>query len=536
MSLREVSLIAGLCIAAALGMYWPALAGQLISDDQFILTAPQIQQLSARNLLAILDPRGPIAFTYLNYSPVHALAHAVEIQAFGPQLVGYHVVNVVLHALASVLLAALLVQTGVPRPGALFGAAFFLAHPANVEAVAWISQLKTSSATVLMLGALLVRRSRPALGALLFGLALLAKAHAAIALPVFAVLEWARAGQPDRGSEPARWGWVAVWAGVFVAFAALALPVIAQTASQAQAALETDRLLHARTIVAIAARYLVMAGSGWGVSAMHEPPFATSWSDPWWLAGLLLLSGLAVRLGVTLRQRRVEAAYWLWAAGAFAPISQIFPFVNMMADRYLYFVLPGLIGGVLLAGAQALAAIDPVARARIVAVPALVAGVGVLFLGLRSHERSHVWRHPDAYTVDAALHYPDGINAHFLRARGRAREGDAAGTAAALRAARARGWNWVGVVFVDPVFAPVRNQPAFREIAVELAGDMVAVLEKNPQPTQSDLQLLAQVELWRGDEAAAAAALERALAQDGPAADEIRASLRALRGEASPSQ
>ena len=99
---------------------------------------------------------------------LHMLLHAAEWHVFGTQVRGYHVVNVILHALVSWLLVLLLLTSRIPPSAALLGGSFFLLHPANVEAVAWISQLKTTSAMALALGALLAHPRRPALGALLF--------------------------------------------------------------------------------------------------------------------------------------------------------------------------------------------------------------------------------------------------------------------------------------------------------------------------------------------------------------------------------
>ena len=48
-------------------------------------------------------------------------------------------------------------------------------------------------------------------------------------------------------------------------------------------------------------------------------------------------------------RRREEGAWWLCAAVGFAPVSQFFPFEFPIGDRYLYFILPGLFGGVTLA-------------------------------------------------------------------------------------------------------------------------------------------------------------------------------------------
>ena len=77
-------------------------------------------------------------------------------------------------------------ETGIPGRAALAGGLFFLVHPANVEAVAWASQLKTLAALSLSLLALLGLRRWPPAALSLFALALLAKASALAALPMAA--------------------------------------------------------------------------------------------------------------------------------------------------------------------------------------------------------------------------------------------------------------------------------------------------------------------------------------------------------------
>jgi hypothetical protein len=80
-------------------------------------------------------------------------------------------------------------------------------------------------------------------------------------------------------------------------------------------------------------------------AAFQEPAPASSWLDPRWLAAIPLGAVLAWRTATGLYARKAEAAWWIGAAAAWAPVSQIFPFLNPIADRYLYFMLPGLIGG-----------------------------------------------------------------------------------------------------------------------------------------------------------------------------------------------
>ncbi len=127
--------------ALALVVYGPALPGTPASDDVMFFDSPYLQELSAHNLIEILDPTGQAHLGFFNYAPVHALLHALEMRLFGAEYVGFHVVNALLHAGVSALLALLLLRSGLPASGALLGALVFLLHPANVEAVAWISQL-----------------------------------------------------------------------------------------------------------------------------------------------------------------------------------------------------------------------------------------------------------------------------------------------------------------------------------------------------------------------------------------------------------
>ena len=461
----------------ALLVYGPALNGGFVSDDHlYIVTNTYVHELSTENLIEIWNPWGGPALDTANYAPVHLVSHALEVAAFGDQTLGYHVVNVVLHALASVALVLLLARLGLPLQAATAGGALFLLHPANVEVVAWIFQLKTILALLFSLLALLLLPQRPLVATLLFGLGLLSKISAFYALPVAAVLLWT--GTAGLGGDRRRWKWLGVWCLLFALYAIPQFFTFARTGAFGGGLSETG-WVGIRSIAAIGLRYLAMAVSSYGVSAFHEPEPASSPFDPWWLGACVAGALLTWRLVLTLRRSSPESAFWIWAAVSWAPISQIFPFLYPMGDRYLYFILPGLVGGALLAGQESWERL----RARLlergwgarnerrVARAALAFGVlMIVSIAYLSTGRAGIWKSDLTLIMDAASHYPDGLNANLLKARSAAQRGDALAAVYSLRRASERGFDRFQILLSDPGLGRVRETPAFQALIHDIAG------------------------------------------------------------------
>jgi hypothetical protein len=509
-------------LGAALLVYRPALNGPFVSDDfHYVKNNAHIHELSAAGIARLFDPSGAATIEIVNYAPLQLLVHGLAWRAFGEETTGHHLINVALHALASLLLVALFASVGISPAGALAGGTIFLLHPANVEAVAWISQLKSTLCLALALAALLAWNRRPGLATLAFAAALLAKPTAAFALPVAALFDRAR-------RERLRWGWLAVWALVLAAYSVAEFATHQRTGA-AEATLHETPLVLVRTVAAIGARYLVMAATSAGISAFHEPPPATSPVDPWWLAALAVGALLGARLVAVWRRRQIEAAFWVWAAASFAPVSQIFPFLYPMADRYLYFILPGLLGGVLLAGGELLARLP--APRRTAAMRAALGLAAVLAAGFaaRATERAGLWRSNAALLADAAAHYPDGKVGSVLAARRAVAAGDPDAALDALERAERRGYNRFEQLEVDPAWDPIRREARFRALVSRMADDWIASAQGKRGLTRTELRLLAHAHVAKGEPEAAVRALEQAIEAGGHDAETIRAELAALR-------
>ncbi|HEY3755459.1 MAG TPA: tetratricopeptide repeat protein [Opitutaceae bacterium] len=184
---------AGALVLCVFLVYWPALNGGRLLDDDLHITPASLQSISG--LARIWFHLGATQ----QYYPVLHTAFWLEHRAWGDWLPGYHAINLLLHAGSAVLIVALMRRLRLR--GAWLAAFLFALHPVCVESVAWIAEQKNTLATAFALGAAICyldfdEQRRPAryVGATaLFALALLSKT-AVVALPValLALVWWRR--------------------------------------------------------------------------------------------------------------------------------------------------------------------------------------------------------------------------------------------------------------------------------------------------------------------------------------------------------
>jgi hypothetical protein len=530
LSFIEASLLFLGFLVLAFAIYRPALGGPFFTDDfSYIVENPFIASLDSGSVFELFRPGGAASLYVVNYSPLHLLWLGVERAAFGSWTPGYHVLNVVFHVLNAVLLVVLLRRSHLASLAALGAGLLFLVHPANVEAVAWISQSKTNVSLAFSLAALIGLRNRPFLSVVLFAVALLFKASALFVLPMGWALAYSY--RMDRRHAAA----LVLWTGIFLVYAVLEMQAF-EYGGRHEEPLFADSFVHFRTVTAIGMRYLVMAATSFGVSALQQPEPVQTWLDPFWLlaipVGLLLL----FRIVVTLRKRQPEAAFWIGAAAAFAPVSQIFPFIFPMADRYLYPVLPGLLGGAFLAlqDAQQRFAVrrgvrEPAARGaqgRWLVWP--ICALAIVF-AFRSAERATLWADADSLVGESARNYPDGAMAFYMRAREAAQRGDPQAVVDALKESERREGSAYRVHYADPFLAPVRAHPVFMAFAKEQALRRIQFARENDLVSQHWLRVSAHDHIVRGEYDEALVYLERARRVGGVFDDVIVQELEAAR-------
>ncbi len=139
--LKDWLFVVALAVAVFL-VYQPAWRGGFIlDDDAHLLNNPVLKPGGL--------PKTWVPGTYLNYWPLTFTAYRLQFDIWGLNPLGFHLVNIALHAISALLVWRILLQLNAP--GAMFAAALFALHPVNVESVAWIAQLKNILSLLLAL-------------------------------------------------------------------------------------------------------------------------------------------------------------------------------------------------------------------------------------------------------------------------------------------------------------------------------------------------------------------------------------------------
>jgi tetratricopeptide (TPR) repeat protein len=403
----------------ALEIYGPALQGPFLFDDVYLpFFDPGFSNTSIRNAMGL---RPLLMLSFLaNY----------RISELAPY--SYHLVNVLLHFMTSVL-AWLIIRKLGKRAGhegwrvelfSLFAGAVYLVHPLQTESVAYVASRSEVLSVMFAYASIAVFLYRPS-GAIsfpasvavlaLFAAGVLTKEHIAVLPAIFVLTDVFWAGERPLKALQRNWKLYVPMAIGGVAALAFVWRVIrgADTAGFGVA----DLPWHAYLFTQFRAIWLYIRMFFLPYGLNIDPDFALSRTivQHGSILGLigLLASGIAA---VYFRKRYSLASYGAFAfLLLLAPTSSLVPIKDAVAEHRMYLPMIGLLCIV----TELLARITPPAatpRSRLAVRPApvIAALTGVLIaLGITTWKRNQVWSSGTALWEDSVAKSPGKWRPHF---------------------------------------------------------------------------------------------------------------------------
>ncbi len=401
---------ASLLVAAVFLIYLNSLGNAFQYDDKHAIAAnPHLGSLG--NIPAFFvhpeyfsaDPDKAM------YRPLLLVSLALNHAWSGANTYSYHLVNIGLHALCSVLVWALLGQLGRSPGTALMAALLFALHPLATEPVNYISSRSELLAAALVLGACWAQgETRRWLALGLFALGLLSK-ESAIVLP--ALLCWRDLVYGQRGGM---WRRLAPFGALALGYLVVVRPFLAKAVySDPVRSMAEQWGTQAKALV----YYLKLLFLPTGLS-VHHAFEVSELSSALALLSLLLACSLALVCSRAGGRACLLGAGWMLIA--LAPTSLV-PLNILVNEHRLYLPLVGLL--IWMSG------LDPLPRLgrAWLALP--------LVLGLLVVQRNSVWRDEGSLWADALAKAPGEVRPYIFLGNHLRAEGQLERSAALLQQA-----------------------------------------------------------------------------------------------------
>jgi tetratricopeptide (TPR) repeat protein len=269
------------------------------------------------------------------YRPLHMIAHAAGYSLSGFRPEGYHLMNILLHVVNTLLLALIGLRLTREKSIALLAGALFALHPVHAESVTWIAGVTDPLCALFYFAALYLYLKDPerhgtfrtSAGILLFFFCALLSKEMAVTFPLVALwFDWCL-------NRKLRWHRYGMMLGVGAAYALLRTSALGQFIPKNSLS-HWNSLTGALSLSVLVATYLVKLFIPYGISAFHVFHPVRSILDARFAAGLaaLLIFALAAWW-----RRNDRTAVFLFG---FSLLS-LLPLMNiggetLYADRYLY--------------------------------------------------------------------------------------------------------------------------------------------------------------------------------------------------------
>jgi len=293
-----------------------------------------------------------------NWHPLTWLSHMADVEMFGLNAGGHHLVSVLIHAASTFLLFVLLRSLTGTFWKSLLAAALFGIHPLRVESVAWVSERKDVLsawfwflAMIAWLGYVRHPGRWRYLGVWgIFALGLAAKPMVMTFPAVLLLLDWwplgrfpgGSAGAGGRGSSPAAPALLLEKVPfLLLSAASLAITLIAQT-RDARIFVTPD--LPTRVANALVSTAWYVGKFVWPSGLALLYPYPVEGIPPWQYlaAGVFLATVTAAVLRVGRRLPYLPVG-WFWYLATLLPVIGLFQVgAQARADRYTYLPLVGV--------------------------------------------------------------------------------------------------------------------------------------------------------------------------------------------------
>ncbi len=408
-----------LLVVLVFGAYASSLPGCFVYDDfQTVVENPFVK--SARGLGYLFSPNYFSFFSEYSYRPVVTLSYFADWAVWGVGPGGYHLTNVMLHAVMVVLVFGLVSEVS-GRGAGFLGAALFAVHPLVTETVNGISFREDLLAGIFYAAAFVLyvrwrKRKRDwlfALAGVCYVLALLSKEMAATLPGVLLVYELAfRRGDRRKAAVP-----LAILFGIGMVYAGLRFTVLHEQGVPPDRYPEGSFAVNLLTMPGVFARYVWLMIFPGRLSIHHYAAPVRSVASFWAVAGIVAVIGYAAATVWGLRWDRRVGFGRLWFLIALAPVSNLVPIANIMAERYLYLPMAAY---AILAGALIRKAGGFRGRGRAATV---IAAVLIPIFALGTAVRNRDWSSEVRLWEKAVGRYPGSARAHAYLGAAYARTG-----------------------------------------------------------------------------------------------------------------
>jgi hypothetical protein len=427
-------------VAAICAVYSQAVRFDFVTYDDYDLIKQNTEYLgNLRNLSAAFTThvfsthRAESAY----YRPLLLVSFIADYRLWGLNPFGFHLVNILLHAAAAVVLYFLALRVTREPAVSLVTGLLFAVHPIQTEAVAWISGgndvllglwiLLTVFCFIRSGEGSLHRKGYSILTGIFFTLALFTKEAAVfyiLLLPLYGLcvgkVSWRtmfKAGYLSRLLLPAM---------ALILYLFVRLQVLGQFIGAERLYGTTPLLQRILEVPSTLAEHFRLILLPMGLSVVHPRDSLFWFQPPWNFAAVLVPLLPAAAIWLSWRREPVICFGLLWFAVGLFPVLNIFPLAVPVLEHRLYVPLAGLaLAGC--RGAWRLCGMIP-ARSRLgpahvppggtqrdgaTGIFLSVSAAVILILAIVSFERVPVWKDSETLWTDAIAKAPQDARSYF---------------------------------------------------------------------------------------------------------------------------